>query len=157
MKISAKTSGKHQYDNSEYYRVTFTDGSAGFIDASILEFKLSIYTADSIADENIDDARNDLFDIYQSGYLFPEKFFKEDPSKLKEKIALLDRTNGRRSERGGVKVGMSEEQVLASSWGKPSAINKTITSGIVSEQWVYPGYNYLYFSNGVLTVIQKSE
>ncbi|MEC8273781.1 MAG: hypothetical protein VXZ76_02955 [Bacteroidota bacterium] len=39
------------------------------------------------------------------------------------------------------------------SWGKPEKINETITSGQVSEQWVYSD-NYLYFENGILTTIQ---
>jgi hypothetical protein len=156
IKITKKVSGALQSDHGEYYYVTFADGSTGYIDSMMLEGKISGYTTNSITDENIEDARNDLFDTYKSGYLFPEMFFKENPSKLKEKIAILDRINGRRSERG-ISVGMKQEQVLSSSWGKPSAINKTITSGIVSEQWVYSGYNYLYFRDGVLTVIQKAE
>lgn len=54
----------------------------------------------------------------------------------------------------GVSVGMSKEQVLESSWGKPQSVNTTTTAFGVREQWVYGGRNYLYFTDGVLTSIQ---
>ena len=50
---------------------------------------------------------------------------------------------------------MSKDDVLASSWGKPQEINTTTTAHGVREQWVYRGYNYLYFTDGVLTAIQN--
>lgn len=49
---------------------------------------------------------------------------------------------------------MTTEQVLRSTWGKPKSINETITAGGRHEQWIYPGHQYLYFDNGVLTSIQ---
>lgn len=56
--------------------------------------------------------------------------------------------------RGGVLIGMTKQQVLSSNWGKPARINRTTNLGGTSEQWVYEGGNYLYFSNGILTTIQ---
>lgn len=53
----------------------------------------------------------------------------------------------------GVSIGMTKEEVLASSWGRPQRVNKTTRASGVSEQWVY-GYNYLYFEDGVLKTIQ---
>lgn len=60
-----------------------------------------------------------------------------------------------RRKREGVSIGMSQEEVLASNWGKPKDINSTITANGVREQWVYGGGNYLYFTDGKLTGIQK--
>jgi len=54
--------------------------------------------------------------------------------------------------KGKVKIGMTKEMCKL-SWGEPTKINATITSGKKSEQWVYEK-NYLYFSNGILTAIQ---
>lgn len=54
----------------------------------------------------------------------------------------------------GVSVGMSKEQVLESSWGKPQSVNTTTTAHGVREQWVYGNRNYLYFTDGTLTSIQ---
>lgn len=62
-----------------------------------------------------------------------------------------------RVARGPVVIGMSHEQVLASSWGKPKSINKTITGSTVHEQWIYSSTRFLYFQNGVLITIQTSE
>ncbi len=60
----------------------------------------------------------------------------------------------RRKRSEGVRIGMTMEDVLASSWGRPQSVNKTTTSRGTREQWVYGG-GYLYFENGVLTAIQN--
>ena len=55
----------------------------------------------------------------------------------------------------GVRLGMSKEDALASSWGRPEKVNTTTNVYGTREQWVYGGRNYLYFENGVLTSIQN--
>jgi len=54
--------------------------------------------------------------------------------------------------KGKCKIGMSKEMCRL-SWGEPKNINKTITANKNTEQWVYSD-NYLYFDDGILTVIQ---
>ena len=54
----------------------------------------------------------------------------------------------------GVGIGMSKNDAIASSWGKPRKINTTINAYGTREQWVYDG-GYLYFNNGILTSIQN--
>lgn len=54
----------------------------------------------------------------------------------------------------GVSIGMSMEDVLASSWGKPRKINRSTYAWGTTEQWVYDG-GYLYFKDGVLDSIQN--
>jgi hypothetical protein len=58
-------------------------------------------------------------------------------------------------KRSGVSIGMSKQDVLDSSWGKPQMINRNINASGVSEQWVYPAGSYLYFEGDVLTTIQN--
>ena len=77
-----------------------------------------------------------------------EKAAKEAEDAAKEK---------RRKKQEGVRIGMSKQDVLDSSWGKPTKINKSVYSWGTSEQWVYPNNNYLYFENGKLTSIQTNE
>lgn len=55
----------------------------------------------------------------------------------------------------GVTLGMSAEEVRASSWGRPKSVNTTTGAYGTHEQWVYGGQNYLYFENGRLTTIQN--
>ncbi len=55
----------------------------------------------------------------------------------------------------GVSLGMTAEDVLASSWGKPKSVNRTTYTFGTHEQWVYGSRSYLYFENGVLTAIQN--
>lgn len=57
--------------------------------------------------------------------------------------------------RPGVSIGMSKEQVLASSWGKPQDVHRTTTAHGTDETWFYGGKNYLYFENGVLKQIHN--
>ena len=54
----------------------------------------------------------------------------------------------------GVAIGMTMDDAIASSWGKPRKINRTTYSKTVREQWVYDG-GYLYFTDGTLTSIQN--
>lgn len=58
-------------------------------------------------------------------------------------------------KREGVQVGMTAQEALWSSWGKPNHVNRTTTANGVREQWVYDGGGYLYFENGTLTSIQN--
>lgn len=58
--------------------------------------------------------------------------------------ALLDRK---------VRVGMTRKQALL-CWGKPAAINTTITKRGREEQWVYDIGDYLYLSGDKVTGIQ---
>jgi hypothetical protein len=59
-----------------------------------------------------------------------------------------------RRRREGVAIGMSQEDVLASAWGRPRSVNRTTYSWGVKEQWVYDG-GYLYFTDGVLVAISN--
>jgi len=59
--------------------------------------------------------------------------------------------------KGGVAVGMTRAQVYASCWGKPTKINITTTGSGDHEQLVYPGYQYVYLHNGIVTSIQTSR
>lgn len=52
------------------------------------------------------------------------------------------------------KIGMTKDEAIDSTWGKPSDINKTTTKYGTHEQWVYSGNRYLYFEGDELTTIQ---
>lgn len=47
-----------------------------------------------------------------------------------------------------VQIGMSAEQVRR-AWGEPQRLNRTVSSRMTAEQWVY-GKRYLYMEDGVL-------
>ena len=52
-------------------------------------------------------------------------------------------------------IGMTPEEVKASTWGSPTKINKSTYSWGTTEQWVYPSYKYIYFKNGKVTSISE--
>lgn len=52
-------------------------------------------------------------------------------------------------------IGMTEEEVLNSTWGKPQKKNKHTYSWGTSEQWVYSRNRYIYFDDGIVTSISE--
>lgn len=57
---------------------------------------------------------------------------------------------------GKIWLGMTKEMAIE-SWGRADDINRTVTSNMIREQWVYGGISnrqYLYFENGILTTWQ---
>lgn len=57
-------------------------------------------------------------------------------------------------KRSAPKIGMTQSQVIASTWGSPKKRNKTQTAYTEREQWVYDN-GYIYFDDGIVTSIQK--
>jgi hypothetical protein len=55
----------------------------------------------------------------------------------------------------GVHLGMTQQEVIDSSWGKPRSINRSTYTFGTREQWVYGDGNYLYFNDGILNSIQN--
>jgi type IV secretory pathway VirB10-like protein len=69
--------------------------------------------------------------------------------------AKLEKQRKADARKRGVSIGMTQQEVIESSWGKPQSINRTMSRYGEREQWVYGGRNYLYFENGKLTTIQN--
>lgn len=51
-------------------------------------------------------------------------------------------------------IGMTSEEVLNSTWGRPKDINRTRTEYGTHEQWVYNIGKYIYLDDGIVTTIQ---
>ncbi|MNB91323.1 hypothetical protein D3C75_384010 [compost metagenome] len=56
---------------------------------------------------------------------------------------------------GYVSIGMTKQQVEL-SWGTPSSKSAAVGGGIRVETWQYAGYNYVTFTNGVVSFIYTS-
>lgn len=80
---------------------------------------------------------------------------REREKREAEEQARKEAEEKARKKSQGVYIGMTQQDVLDSSWGKPKDINKTIGAWGVHEQWVYGNGNYLYFEDGILTSIQN--
>lgn len=88
---------------------------------------------------------------------------RADPNSPATQYWQREAARQKRSEavaEGKVSVGMSAQEVR-DSWGNPTKINKTVTGGGASEQWVYRrgrGLDqYVYLENGVVRTIQSPE
>jgi hypothetical protein len=82
-----------------------------------------------------------------------------DDAKLHTKFYVdarhaIEREEAAQKRKQGVRIGMSKQDVLDSSWGRPNKINRSTYSWGVKEQWVYDG-GYLYFDDDELTGIQN--
>lgn len=87
-------------------------------------------------------------------YLEEEEEFK----RIEANIAVY-KEKQKEIEEAKPKIGMTANEVLASSWGNPDDINRTTTAYGVREQWCYTsGYGkqgYIYFEDGIVTTIQE--
>ena len=54
-------------------------------------------------------------------------------------------------------IGMTQQEVLKSTWGKPHSVNQFETQYAKSEQWVYGHGSYVNFTDGKVTSIQSSR
>ncbi|MDR3414200.1 MAG: hypothetical protein P4L87_25110 [Formivibrio sp.] len=111
------------------FEVILSDGSKRYISA--FNTKLALSAVDS--------------DEYRCLYTTDPSIRRAAEEKQKENQA----------KKHGVRIGMTKKEVIEkTNWGKPESVNRTITSNIIHEQWVYDG-GYLYFTNGRLTAIQN--
>lgn len=107
----------------------------------------------AFAKKDYDGAYN-LLD-YCSG-LFPPG----NPASKEHSRYYIERTNASiakekaKKKREGVRVGMSKQDVIDSSWGRPQSINKITSQYSNTEIWGY-GSSILYFEDGKLSVIQN--
>lgn len=94
----------------------------------------------------------------QNDSAYHAEFLKYAEAKNKasdaERVAQ-DKKNKAEKKKQGVTVGMSKQDALDSSWGRPEYVNRTTTAYGVREQWVYGSRGYLYFDDDVLTSIQN--
>ena len=84
-----------------------------------------------------------------------QQVFDADDKATKARLAKQDVIDKKEAKKLGVSLGMTREQVIGSSWGRPQQVNTTTGRHGSREQWVYSSRNYLYFENGVLTTIQN--
>jgi hypothetical protein len=127
---------RHEYASLDTYvaEVKFPDGKIGYLNISDL---------DNFAYKGFKGSCQDCL------------YTKSPQLVLAQERAIAEKTAAERKLKGGVRIGMTREQAIASNWGKPSRINKTTSANGTREQWIYGGRNYLYFENGVLTTIQN--
>lgn len=111
---------------------------------------LTIYGSNYFLSYILQDENNQKFTILHTNFNKEFNIYSvKDAENYKKKFGV---TNWNNLLLGKVTLGMTKE-MCELSWGKPDNINRTISSGRKSEQWVYEN-NFLYFENGVLTTIQ---
>lgn len=134
---------------SDYVRIEFSDGKIAYLPQSGA-FDLDFKTASLF--RNVATKNDPCYD-------FQECLFTQPPEQLrlaaKARKAKAAAAAAAWKARGGVSIGMTASQVLASNWGKPKKVNRTSGRFGTHEQWVYGGTNYLYLQNGVVTAIQN--
>jgi hypothetical protein len=128
------------------YQIVTDNGEVRYVselDLTRLQFNLELWR--SIGDNYLKISQN----IYSEQ---PDKFV----SRLKRRSRAASAAAAKaRARKGGVRIGMTTNQVLASNWGRPRSVNRTVTARGTTEQWVYGDGNYLYFEDGVLVTIQN--
>ncbi|MCF8275688.1 MAG: DUF2845 domain-containing protein [Flavobacteriales bacterium] len=123
----------------------------GYEDAGIDTYSIG----DEIVMEFLDPVTGAFLGVFAdtSKINLSELHYLKNDSKMRRLLSKYSSPIAIRIYEGKVFIGMSKDEA-EESWGKPNDINRTITENLVSEQWVYPNGQYLYFENGVLTAIQ---
>ncbi|WP_251667964.1 MULTISPECIES: hypothetical protein [unclassified Sporosarcina] len=65
-------------------------------------------------------------------------------------------TDNASSSKQAPTIGMTDYEVIETTWGKPTKINKTETINGIREQWIYSN-GYLYFEDHYLVSISSSR
>ena len=134
--------------NDGWYRIRFDSGKIGYLNADTLRSHLFVPIR----------YQNPRGEFSQPIY---ELFFNERPeiaiARLQQRSADersdVFRREQERMNKGAVRLGMTKQQVLNSSWGQPEYVHTSNGAIWRREQWVYAAGN-LYFENGILTSIQ---
>ena len=106
---------------------------------------------------NIDDVAILVHPTYYNGMMADKiKEITYRHMSREEWIEIYNNANG--ISMGEPVVGMTQQDVIdTTTWGRPTKINKTENAYGISEQWVYPNYQYLYFEDGILTSISTNN
>jgi len=79
---------------------------------------------------------------------------KENASRKHELIKKYGLVIATKIMSGYIWIGMTDDMAIEVK-GTPESVNRTVSAGLVSEQWVYPYNTYLYFKNGILDTWQN--
>ena len=143
------------YQDYDYYlQVTFPDGKIGYL--TVNPIASNAPDKYPIIDQMYPTDGRAVFDFEEFIYSKPpQEVFAANRKALADEAAKVAKAAAAWKARGGVRIGMTAEQVRKSNWGKPNKVNRTTSPNGLREQWVYDGSNYLYFENGVLITIQN--
>lgn len=145
---------------TKYLRMYNTDGSDNSQRRNQFISFLTSKMTDALASNNID-YLNKLID---SSQFFMVGDYTSDIYKLygeiNDRLNILQPTSSQQTTNTIIiptepSIGMTANEVLNSTWGKPESINKTTNVNGTSEQWIYSGYRYIYLDNGIVTAIQN--
>jgi hypothetical protein len=171
-------------DNAEKYKykvIELTPANGG-ADGIGIVMKLQSYNIDESAYSSFEEVKIDYYVKY--GYywmhgfwadLSPNGDYSEEIAKTikmkdilrryyknkEDAIASMEVAKQKHEEASKPKVktkpqiGMTESEVLQSTWGYPNKKNKDTYSWGTTEQWVYDNYGYVYFRNGIVSSISE--
>ena len=152
-----------QWENTErnWYEFIFNDSEVTFVEyydnkKSIINktvaFKLSVDEKDIII--LAADKPKYILELSESGILSAHDLDKDKYDtykKISDTVSIPDVAKP-------PIIGMTQDEVLMSTWGSPYKRNKTTSASGIREQWEYKGVNhnkYIYFENGYVVTIQE--
>lgn len=132
---------------SMYYYDSFDDLLLGESELS-KEYEFSEVNSEIVSKVITDNSEFlDFYIKYKNEFYYP---------KFDEEHEIKGQWSNKETNKKDPKIGMTKSEVLNSSWGNPKSKNITETTYGTHEQWVY-SIGYIYFDDGVVTAIQKSE
>lgn len=103
--------------------------------------------------ENIILTEATYFDSFE--YKKVNDYTAEELEERYNESKFSDNSDNSSNSKSEPNIGMTADEVRASTWGAPIKINKTTYSWGVKEQWVYFGDRYIYLEDGIVTAISE--
>lgn len=140
------------YAGDSYFPINYYDSFDAVLSNESSKDKLTPYMEiDSSVIDRVIRNNNEFLSFYikyKEEYYYP---------KYDNEHGITGQYLDKKVEKKDPKIGMNEFEVLNSTWGEPKKKNITETQNGKHEQWVYSNNKYIYFENGIVTSIQKSE
>lgn len=148
-------------ERSRYHRLIVSDDTVNFVSyedieestvvRDVLTFYFSKDDNDQLVVQNQHGQTRYFLALNESGQIVVSDPSADEEPAIYEKVSDNTEVPNVTPEPA---IGMTEMEVMASTWGWPEKRNKTTTAGGESEQWVYED-GYIYFKDGVVTAIQE--
>lgn len=141
-------------DITSYEDVLLTDGGDYGIVFTTREQYPETSTCDVYVSKNGKNLQ--LREMWIGEFFKYKKTSEYTAAELKERwVESWSKPSDSSSSKPTPRVGMTADEVKASSWGSPIKINKRTYSWGVKEQWVYLGERYIYLEDGKVTAISE--
>jgi len=137
------------------FNIIFLNQNKSFTKSELYDYFYTSFRTKYNTLQTIINAKKSALQQKQAEERFDKEMKEWAIKREKQLIKKFGKKIAKDIQQGYIWIGMTKD-MLFESWGKPSNINKTVTSYSVHEQMIY-GTSYVYVENGKVTSWQTHE